>query len=701
VRFAASDIAALDRDRSGAVTKRDVETRAIMEGHDSDGRAVPLVVDMDAASIGRAARVFAFAKIQHTERTHISLATPAHIDIPQRLLEESAPERALLAADSYQAFARTTRAADVIDALVRHADAKLGVFHGGLVDEHGAPRVYGVVGEDGALVRRTARYDGKRAFLYVPSSISADTRAALEGARNKHPRGGDVEIRAITPAELASREERLALKYDRPGLFYVSTRCPVLPQLNDDRYVVPGGRFGIELYYHDARINAPGMRSTITALAASGEARAADDVLSLLRGTANALINELLAYGKIMNATLTSYAGRSQPPGLTTVILETYRAWRALHPEQAEDAGTWLAWARDAAVREHDEVWIAPPRFDEKTGLSRYVDETPSVAPEEDARFYDWLDGDPQAIASDAAMREHGWDSAPGALLTSGPEKGKPRQHQLLPVCLNSALFKSERELATMARLLGEDASAARWEVHAETRKATMDALMWDEKRGLYCDLVQPKAHARARPPRNGVEELRGLSPLWAGLVEPGGARAQRMHKKAREFLRAGGLATATRASWNALRKLNPAYVEKCQWGHKDIGWPIAEWETVEGLRTTGDDALANEVAYRWCLMVQDAMDLHGGLHPGTSGGYTAPLFEKMDVTHRSHEGSAHVGYGNQGAGDEGAGGGFRWGLDAYKLLYRSLPSHLQQSLHAHVDPDALFLRMGRCATTT
>jgi hypothetical protein len=101
-------------------------------------------------------------------------------------------------------------------------------------------------------------------------------------------------------------------------------------------------------------------------------------------------------------------------------------------------------------------------------------------------------------------------------------------------------------------------------------------------------------------------------------------------------------------------------------------------------------------MAYRWCHMVQTEMDTQGGLHFAEGQDFDAPVFEKMDVTRRSHAGAATVGYGNQGGGVEGRGGGFRWSYDAYKLMYRDLPLELQEKLRRGIDPEQVRFKQRR-----
>lgn len=583
-----------------------------------------------------------------------------------------------------------------MDTLLLHPDPKLGVFRGGLTDSAGRFREYAVVSACGSKVTtRRAGYDGSMLHLYVPAD-RPEIFKSLQDLKSRDPRYEKIALHSVSKDALSDPEERLRLKYDRPGIFWVPSTCPELPEIDDRFYIVPGGRFGVEQYYHDARINLPGARSTIAAFLTenSPDAHAkAERVLSAMRGTTNALANQVLLYGKIFNSTLTSCAGRSQAPCLTTAILETYAAWLSVDPGDAERAKRWLSWATRAAKLEYETVWMAKPRLHPETGLSRYLDESPSVAPEEEPHFYEGLDWDADDVASDAAIREHGWDSTPSALIREGRDRGKPRIHHLLPVCLNSLLFKYESDFAKIARALGgpDSAEALDWEVRAEKRRETMDRLMWNEAKGLYFDVYAPPGDSELRQNRN--EELRSFTPLWCGLVSTGDRKAARMRERVVDFLRPGGLATATRNSYRALLSLNPTYAERCQWGHEDLGWPIATAETVEGLRSAGFHEIANEIAYRWCHMVQSVAEKKGGIKASSFGGYEAAVYEKMDVTRRSAEGHAGVGYGNQGEGKDGVAAGFRWGYDAYKLLFRALPAELQEHLRRKTPPDALSVK--------
>lgn len=672
-------VQALDRDRSGHVTERDLPADGAplrLQGTDATGQVHELFIGPE--SIGLAARLFEYT------RRH---ASGEVVELPPALFAESPTDRVLLAADSYAASLRPSDPKRMLETLLAHPDPKVRTFAGGLVDESGQPRSYPVVTPSGAIEDRTAAYDGRKLHLYVPAHETG-VLEALAAERARNPAYANVELTPLDKDSSRDFETRMALRFDRPGVLWASTRCPRLPELADDAYLVPGGRFGVEAYYHDARINLPGARSTLEAQLEAGRRDDAERLLSIMRGTTNLFVNQILAVGKVLNANLTVYLGRSQPPCLTTCIKETLAAWKQLagdDPAELEKASTWARWATEAAVAEYREVWTAPPRLHPETGLSRYVDEAPSQAPEEEPAHYAGITWTKDDLAADAAIREHGWDSHVGALALVGPEAGKIRQHRMLPVCLNSLLYKYERDLAELHRGFGDEAEAKGWTERAEARRETMQRLMWNEVSGLYSDLLElPGGRLR----QNGYEDLRGLMPLWAGLEPPSSRRVARLVERVDDFMRPGGVATATRASWERAHTLNPEFTERCQWGHRDIGWPIVTYETVEALRQAGQDAKANEIAYRWCFAVQREAERSGGVQFSRLGEYEAPVMEKMDVVGGGKDGAASVGYGNQGAGHEGEGGGFRWGYDAFKLLVRGLPSGLQRALAAQIEPD-------------
>ena len=55
-------------------------------------------------------------------------------------------------------------------------------------------------------------------------------------------------------------------------------------------------------------------------------------------------------------------------------------------------------------------------------------------------------------------------------------------------MCLNSLLYKTERDLAEMSRLLDQPEDAAKWEEKARQRREKIDKYLWNAERGEFFD---------------------------------------------------------------------------------------------------------------------------------------------------------------------------------------------------------------------
>lgn len=73
---------------------------------------------------------------------------------------------------------------------------------------------------------------------------------------------------------------------------------------------------------------------------------------------------------------------RSQPPFLTDLALQIYYR---LDEDKEQENKEWLKRAIRAAIKEYHTVWMAEPRFDPVTGLTRYRPDGLGVPPETEA----------------------------------------------------------------------------------------------------------------------------------------------------------------------------------------------------------------------------------------------------------------------------------------------------------------------------
>jgi alpha,alpha-trehalase len=377
-------------------------------------------------------------------------------------------------------------------------------------------------------------------------------------------------------------------------------------------YVVPGGRFN-EMYGWDSYF-------ILVGLLRDGEVARAKDMV-------DNFLYEIDHYGTILNANRTYYLSRSQPPFLTRMILGVY--------EQTGDRD----WLRSTlpAIERYYRFWTTAPHLVPATGLSRYYDLGEGPAPEVvsderdaegrthydrvreyyrthevpdyDVRMYYDRKADrltPLFYKGDRSMRESGFDPSN----RFGPFAVDIIHY--VPVCLNSLLYKMERDAADIHSILGRGTEALFWEKRAAARRVAMDRYLWDEKAGLYFDYNFRTA--RRRP----YEFSTTFYPLWAGQASP--AQAARVLANLARFEAPGGVRTSNTVSGS-------------QWD-APFGWAPLQMIAVAGLRNYGHHEAASRLARRFVGLVTKEFEEH------------AAIVEKYDIERRESDVSAGIKFG-------------------------------------------------------
>lgn len=449
--------------------------------------------------------------------------------------------------------------------------------------------------------------------LYLPAGMTAppavikveqQCKVDVHNLPRKISHMGDVRVSEI-PAE---------------GLLY-------LP----NRYVVPGGRFN-EMYGWDSYFIVLGLVS--------------DNHVELARGMVENFFFEIENYGSILNANRTYYLTRSQPPFLTSMIREVYE-----HRGGTSISKAWLAKAYDYAKRDYG-VWTTEPHLAGDTGLARYYDLGDGPVPEmaDDSTYYPdiirWLLAHPSVhtdyllqapddptpaqveelaktscdvatskvcanahadghrlteafYKGDRAMRESGFDPS----FRFGPFSGSTED--FAPVCLNSLLYKYERDMAHFATLLGRNSEAAEWTKRASDRRAAIDKYLWNASQGVYFD-YDFTTHQMSH-----YNYVTMFYPLWAGAATPQQAAAVEQHLRIIE--REGGLAMSD-------------FDSGTQWD-LPFGWAPTTWLAIKGLSQYTYNGDADRIAKKFSNTI-----LTNFLHDGT-------IREKYNVV----SGSANV----------------------------------------------------------
>src|SRR5439155_8290579 len=165
--------------------------------------------------------------------------------------------------------------------------------------------------------------------------------------------------------------KHLPIAIRRPGEIDVSNIHPHGLLYLENSYVVPGGRFN-EMYGWDSYF-------IIVGLLREGR-------IDLARGMVENFFFEIAHYGTVLDANRTYYLTRSQPPFLTTMIMDVYQAQKSSgHEDRA-----WLEKAYGYASRDY-ETWNRDPHLAGSTGLSRYYDFGEGPPPEglqDEAGYY-------------------------------------------------------------------------------------------------------------------------------------------------------------------------------------------------------------------------------------------------------------------------------------------------------------------------
>ena len=403
---------------------------------------------------------------------------------------------------------------------------------------------------------------------------------------------GTIDLKTL-PANLASIEEHGLLYLPRP-------------------YVVPGGRFN-EMYGWDSYFIQVGLLE--------------DGELALARDMVDNFIYEIDHYGTILNANRTYFLTRSQPPFLTRMILGVY----GKSPDRA-----WLQ-STLPAIESYYRFWTTGQHAVPETGLSRYWDSGEGPAPEavsdeKDERgrtHYDRVreyyrttkvtDYDlsqyydrgrdvltPLFYKGDRSMRESGFDPS---------NRFGPFSIDIIhyvPVCLNSLLYQMELDTAEIVTALGDQAAAETWRGRAAARKDKINALLWDEKAGLYFDYSFQKKRRRE------YEFATTFYPLWVGIA--GKDQAARVRANLSKFEAPGGILTSTQVTGS-------------QWD-APFGWAPLQMIAVEGLRRYGYDEDADRVAAKFVALVTKEFNEHG------------TIVEKYDVRRRESDVAAGIKFG-------------------------------------------------------
>ncbi|GAC16648.1 alpha,alpha-trehalase TreF [Aliiglaciecola lipolytica] len=354
-------------------------------------------------------------------------------------------------------------------------------------------------------------------------------------------------------------------------------------------YLVPGGRFR-EIYYWDSYFTALG-------LMVSGRK-------SLVKSMVKNFIQLQQSIGCIPNGNRSYYYSRSQPPVLGMMVDMLFATEEENEDPQflrqcVEAMEIEYAYWMQGSEKLSDSFQTNRHVLKMPNGgyLNRYWDEQASPRPEsyrEDMHAAANKHGDEKLLfyRNIRAACESGWDFS-SRWLADPHDLESIQTTNIVPVDLNCLMYKLEVLLSRYWLKLGESQKSSEFLQKSDTRKATIQAYLWDTENSYFVDFnLKTKM-------QSNVLSLAGVLPLFTELASQSQADAV-AHRLTNQFLCDGGLITTLCQS-------------EQQWDAPN-GWAPLQWFAVKGLQHYQHHATATHIMQKWIATVEHYYDVHGSL---------------------------------------------------------------------------------------
>ncbi|KAL5504241.1 NTH1_2 [Sanghuangporus vaninii] len=534
--------------------------------------------------------------------------------------------------------------------------------------------------------------------IYIPHGEPAMAEYYRKVAREKPHLNLDVQVLPPKPDD----PKFVKSLNNKPGILALA-----MNEVDDGKggrtlkgipFVVPGARFN-ELYNWDSYFISLGLL--------------VDAQVNMAKGMVDHFIFEIRHYNKILNGSRSYYLCRSQPPFLTDMALQIYNQ---LDRSNVDENRAWLKRAIQAAVKEYHTVWMAEPRLDPKSGLSRYRPDGLGIPPETESthfthilepyaekhgisvlefseKYNEGVLHEPELdeyFLHDRAVRESGHDTT---------YRFEKRCANLGTVDLQALLYKYEVDIGTAIREVFDDElemeedfplspfpvtpeafkdpnrrsstaapqTSEEWFQRAEWRRGIIDKYLWNESKNLYFDYdtVQEKQIL--------YESVTAFWMLWAGAASD--EQCWRLvNHSLKKFEVIGGLVSGTEESRGKISLDRP----NRQWDFP-YAWPPHQIMAWVGLERYGYLEDSQRLAYRFLYMMTTAFVDFNGVVP-----------EKFDAVKLSHLVDAE--YGNQGIDFKMVPReGFGWMNAAYQVGLSFLTTHMRRAIAACTSPEVFF----------
>ncbi|KAL6906457.1 hypothetical protein ACP4OV_004058 [Aristida adscensionis] len=456
-----------------------------------------------------------------------------------------------------------------------------------------------------------ARYFGAAGSDLVPADLpdfAADPPGFLPRVRSQEARAWALEVHALWK-DLARRvAPAVAVRPERHTLLPLSGTV-----------VVPGSRF-LEVYYWDSYWVIRGL------------------LVSKMYDTAKEIVLNLVylveKYGFVLNGARSYYTNRSEPPLLSSMVLDIYRATgdlsflRRVFPALLKEHSFWVSEVHNVVIMDNQgrvhNLSRYQARWNKPRPESATIDEelasnlTCSIAKE---KLY-------HQVASTA---ESGWDFS-SRWMRNSTDMTTLSTIFIIPVDLNTYIFKMECDIAIFAKLIGENATSETFLEASKARHIAIDSILWNTEMEQWLDywLLPTDGNLQGAHQWKSNSQNRGIFasnfiPLWLNAHNSGSVKFADEAKSLRVMrsfetsglLHDAGIATSLSNTGQ-------------QWDFPN-GWAPLQHLIVEGLLNSGSEEarkLGEDIATRWVRTNYAAYKATGAMHEkydveacGKSGG--------------------------------------------------------------------------------
>ncbi|KAK9076642.1 hypothetical protein SSX86_004976 [Deinandra increscens subsp. villosa] len=349
--------------------------------------------------------------------------------------------------------------------------------------------------------------------------------------------------------------------------------------------IIPGSRFQ-EVYYWDSYWIIRGL------------------LVSKMYDTAKGMVLNLIdligTYGYVLNGARAYYTNRSQPPLLSSMVIEVYKCTNDIDlvkkalPALIKEHNFWNSGVHNVTIKDS---------HGSTHNLSRYYAMWNHPRPESftiDSETANKLENDcekEQFYRELASTAETGWDFST-RWMKNASDLTTLSTTTIVPVDLNAYLLKMELDISFLANVVGDSSHALLFTRASESRKRAMDIVFWDEEKGQWFDywLNASSNHKDVIHKFDASNQNQGLFvsnfiPLWVQLFNSDETVVNKVAQslEGSGLIRVAGIATSLTNSSQ-------------QWDFPN-GWAPIQHMIAEGLVRSGSKearSLAKDIAVRW-----------------------------------------------------------------------------------------------------